>query len=257
MLNSLYCISLWAVLLLWNGGTAPFFRGERTEEEANIVPDGVSALDYTEADAYVAAHRAEWISIWSEMEVDPKLAESVIYPELIRYSYWQDELERGAVSNSYVMIGTSGPDFSVGHFQMKASWVEALERRWMKCPLHRTLDIYFDIRDSRFARKARLARLSDDAFWQPVYLALYLRLLYIDYPDLSALPMDEQVRLCATAYNNGAALPGPALGDVDRLYRWSSKSSFHTDLIATPFTQMYCYADLSAAHYSILQSERK
>ena len=253
MQTSLYCITLWAVFLLWNGRTAPFFGSEKTKEEANIVQQGRSTLNCAEADAYAAAHRAEWVSIWSDMEVNPKLAESVIYPELIRYSYWQDELERGAVSNSYVMIGTAGPNFSVGHFQMKASWIEALERRWMKCPLHRTLEIYFDTSDSRFARKARLARLSDDAFWQPVYLALYLRLLYIDYPDLSALPMDEQVRLCATAYNNGAALPGPALGDVDKLYRWSSLSSFHTDLVATPFTQMYCYGEISAAHYKNLQ----
>ncbi len=242
---SFYCITLWAVALPLCGGTAPLLKekGEGKKEK----------LDCTQADAYVKANQAAWYSIWKDLEVNPKLAEAVIYPELIRYSYWQDEMEKTAVSNSYVTLGTQGPDFSVGHFQMKASWIEALERRWMKCPLHRTLEIYFDTSDSRFARKARLARLSDDSFWQPLYLALFLRLLYIDYPDIADLPMQEQVRLCATAYNNGAALPGPALGDVNKLYRWSSLSSFHTDLVATPFTQMYCYGEISAAHYKNLQ----
>lgn len=242
---SLYCITLWAVSLPLCGGTAPFFKekGEGKKEK----------LDCTQADAYVKANQAAWLSIWEDLEVDAKLAESVIYPELIRYSYWQDEMEKMAVGSSYVALGTFGPDFSVGHFQMKISWVERLESRWMKSPLHRELEIYFDLRDSRFARKARLDRLMDESFWQPVYLALYLRLLYIDYPDLSALPMDEQVRLCATAYNNGADLPGPAEGNLDKLYQWSSLSSFHTDLVATPFTQMYCYGEISAAHYKNLQ----
>lgn len=251
---SLFCITLWAVALPLCGGTAPLLKekgedilikekGERKKEK----------LDCTEADAYVKANQAAWYSIWKDLEVNPKLAEAVIYPELIRYSYWQDEMEKAAVSSSYVTLGTQGPDFSVGHFQMKISWVERLESRWMKSPLHRELEIYFDLRDSRFARKARLDRLMDESFWQPVYLALYLRLLYTDYPDLEALPIDEQVRLCATAYNNGAELPGPAKGDIDRLYRWSSLSSFHTDLIATPLTQMYCYAELSVWHYQSLK----
>lgn len=232
-LFSVFCISLWAVSFPLFGETA-------------------HTLSHKEADAYASQNRAAWCSIWSDLGVDAKLAEAIIYPELIRYSYWQDEIEKTAVSGSYVTIGSKGADFSVGHFQMKLSWVEALERRWMQCPLHRSFEIYFDTSDSRFARKARLSRITDDSFWQPVYLAIFLRLLYIDYPDLQALPMTEQVRLCATAYNNGAVLPGAARGDIDRLYQWSSLSSFHTDLVATPLTQMYCYAELSAEHYLTL-----
>lgn len=228
---SLYCIFLWAAFLPFCGKAAPF------------------PIESSEADAYAASQRASWQSIWADLQVDARLAEAVVFPELVRYSCWQDEMEKSAVGNSYVALGTSGPDFSVGHFQMKASWVERLERRWMQCPLHRTLEIYFDTSDSRFARKARLSRLSDDSFWQPLYVGLYLRLLYIDYPELADLPMSEQVRLCATAYNNGASLPGPGKGNIERLYQWSSLSSFHTDLIATPLTQKYCYAELSLTHY--------
>lgn len=245
---SLFCIILWAVSLPLCGGTAPFTEGKGE----GLKDNGKIELNCTEANEYANRNRSIWLSIWNDLKVDPKLAEAVIYPELIRYSYWQDEMEKAAVSSSYVTLGTQGPDFSVGHFQMKASWVEKLEKRWMQSPLHHTLEIYFDTRESRFARKARLTRLSDDAFWQPVYLALYLRMLYTDYPDLAALPVDEQVRLCATAYNNGADLPGPDKGDIDRLYRWSSLSSFHTDLVASPFTQMYCYAELAVAHYHTL-----
>jgi len=246
---SLFCITLWAVALPLCGGTAPFIKeeGEGKREK----------LDCAEADAYVKANQASWYSIWEDLEVNPQLAEAVIYPELIRYSYWQDEMEKTAVSSSYVTLGTQGPDFSVGHFQMKASWVEKLEKRWMQSPLARKLEIYFDTSDGRFARKARLARLSDDKFWQPVYLAIFLRMLYVDYPDLLDLPMSEQVRLCATAYNNGASLPGPSKGNIDKLYRWSTLSSFHTDLVATPLTQMYCYSELSLIHYNHISNGEK
>jgi len=239
---SLFCITLWAVALpLW-GGTAPLLKEEGKGEKEK--------LDSAEADSYVKVNQASWYSIWEDLEVNPKLAEAVIYPELIRYSYWQDEMEKTAVSSCYITLGTQGPDFSVGHFQMKASWVEKLEKRWMQSPLHRSLEIYFDLSNSAFARKARISRLMNESFWQPVYLALYLRLLYTDYPDLEVLPIDEQVRLCATAYNNGAALPGPAKGNIDHLYQWSSLSSFHTDLVATPLTQMYCYSELSLIHFN-------
>lgn len=244
---SLYCIILWTAFLPLGGEAAPLCsETEKSETKAE-------QLDLREADAYVADHRAVWQSIWQDLDVDPCLAEAVIYPELIRYSYWQDEMEKAAVSGSYVSLGNLGADFSVGHFQMKISWVERLERRWMKEPLHRQLEIYFDLRESRFARKDRLNRLMDESFWQPLYVALFLRLLYIDYPDLKDLPMVEQVRLCATAYNNGAHLPGPSLGELDRLYQWSSLSSFHTDLVPTPLTRMYCYAEIALSHYISIQ----
>lgn len=229
----LYIFLMWVVSLP--------LRGETTHS--------LDDLDHKAADAYVKNNQAVWLSIWEDLEVNPKLAEAIIYPELIRYSYWQDQMEKTAVSGTYLSLGKKGPDFSIGHFQMKVSWIEKLEQRWMQCPLHRTLEIFFDTSDHRFARKARLARLSDDTFWQPVYLALFIRLLYIDYPDLSDLPLVEQVRLCATAYNNGADLPGVGKGNIDRLYQWSSRSSFHVDLVTTPLTTMYCYSELAAEHY--------
>lgn len=229
----LYILMMWVV-------SFPL-RGETTHS--------LLSLDCKAADAYVEACRPVWQSVWEDLEVDPKLAEAIIYPELIRYSYWQDQMEKTAVSSTYLTLGKKGPDFSVGHFQMKVSWIEKLEQRWMKCPLHRTLEIYFDTGDTRFSRKARLARISDDSLWQPVYLALFLRLLYIDYPDLADLPLDEQVRLCATAYNNGADLPGDGQGNLDKLYQWSSLSSFHVDLVPTPLTKKYCYAELAVEYY--------
>lgn len=246
---------LWSAFLSSGGEAASLYAAPRGGDGGHktITVNSAFGLDCRVADAFVADHRAAWRSIWGDMEVDARVAEAVVYPELIRYSCWQDEMEKSAVAGGYLTLGSRGPDFSVGHFQMKASWVERLEKRWMRCPLHRTLEIYFDTSDSRFARKARLARLSDDDFWQPLYLALFLRLLYIDYPDLAALPLTEQVRLCATAYNNGASLPGPGLGDIDRLYQWSSLSSFHTDLVPTAVTSRYCYAEIAATHYGEME----
>ncbi|MDO4497677.1 MAG: hypothetical protein Q4B58_07625 [Bacteroidales bacterium] len=209
-------------------------------------------LNCTEANRYVEEQRDAWRSVWADMQVDSLLAEAVVYPELIRYSYWQDKIEQRIATSSYMLQGSAGADFSVGHFQMKASFVESLEKRWMRCPLSRQLEIYFDTGQNQMSRKARMARLTSP-FWQSVYLALFLRLLYIDFPELSAQAPQEQVRLCATAYNHGVTWPTTAgSGNLDLLYRWSSATTYHTDFIPTSSTTFYSYADLAAEYYAII-----
>ena len=202
-------------------------------------------------DDYIETQRPVWTAIWSEMEVDTLLAESVIYPELVRYSHWQDRIEQVVTVSSYLSQGSQGADFSVGHFQMKASFVERLERRWMHCPLSREWEIYFDTGQSQLSRKARMGRLTSD-FWQCVYLGIFLRLLYIELPELADLPMVEQVRLCATAYNHGIEWGRAPEQQMEELYRWSSQASYHLDFIATPLTHKSPYAEVAADHYTKL-----
>lgn len=184
------------------------------------------------------------------MGVDSCLAEAVIFPELIRYGALQDRVEEAVVVASYMMRGLDGADFSIGRFQMKASFVECLERRWMRSPLAGEMEIWFDTRtDSRMARKARMDRLRDP-FWQCVYLACFLRLLYVDYPDLKEETPAEQVRLCAAAYNHGIRWPKrPGMGNFEQIYEWTTQASYHTDFLPSRDTHYYIYSEIAVAHY--------
>ena len=64
--------------------------------------------DWTSAAQFVNEHHAAWKPLFEEFGVDAHLAEAIIFPELIRYSKWQDEIETAAVNGLYVLQGTNG-----------------------------------------------------------------------------------------------------------------------------------------------------
>ena len=77
-----------------------------------------------------------WQETWRSFDVDPLLAEAVVWPETVRYRKLQDLMETAANYGSYITTG-KGPDYSIGIFQMKPSFVEDLEKAWMRSGLAR------------------------------------------------------------------------------------------------------------------------
>ena len=147
---------------------------------------------------------------WRSFDVDPLVAESVVWPEVERYSRLQDALETAANYGTYITTG-GGPDFSIGLFQMKPSFVEEMEKAWMRSGLAREYELWFDTADNATARRIRISRLQKEE-WQVIYVGVFLRLLYASYGSynkkgertqegIETLPLKEQVRLAATAYN--------------------------------------------------------
>ena len=190
--------------------------------------------------------------------MDPLLAESVVWPEMERYSRLQDALETAANYGTYIATG-GGPDFSIGLFQMKPSFVAAMEKAWMRSGLARQYELWFDTADNATARKIRISRLQKQE-WQVIYVGVFLRLLYATYGSynkkgehtqdgLETLPMEEQVRLAATAYNRGVVWAAPGYGDLDTLRAHAREKHFHYALIPGPRTRRHCYASLARKHY--------
>ena len=70
--------------------------------------------------------------IFPEFGIRTELAVAVVFPELVRYSALMDFMETTAVKALYQQKGVKGADFSIGRFQMKPSFVEDLERQWMR-----------------------------------------------------------------------------------------------------------------------------
>ncbi|MBR0111062.1 MAG: hypothetical protein IJM00_02320 [Bacteroidales bacterium] len=194
--------------------------------------------------------------------MDPGIAEAVVWPEMERYRRLKDYMETAANYGTYITTG-GGPDFSIGLFQMKPSFIEALEKAWMRSGLARKYELWFDTADNATARRIRITRLMKEE-WQVIYLGVFLRLLYHSYGSydkqgewvqagLETLPPEEQVRLAATAYNRGCVWPAAGYGDLDRLRAHADEKHFHYALIPSAATERYCYAELALAHYESIK----
>ncbi len=195
---------------------------------------------------------------WRSFDVDPLIAEAVVWPETERYDRLRDFVESAANYGTYITTG-GGPDYSIGRFQMKPSFVEELEKAWMRSGLARQYGLWFDTADNATARRIRITRMKKEE-WQAVYLGVFLRMLYHSYGSfdrdgqrlqegLEALPPEEQVRLAATAYNRGCVWTAPGCGDLEALRKASREKHFHYALVPTRHTRRYCYARLALKHY--------
>lgn len=200
----------------------------------------VFGSDWTEAERYVREHHEEWKKEFDLFGVDSRMAEAIVFPELIRYSRWKDEIEKAAVNGLYVKKGRDGADFSVGRFQMKPSFAEDVERAWNASSLAQEYGFSFNMADNAEARRSRVRRLGTEE-GQCRYLAIFIRLQQLRLPQLQQVSPEQQVRLLATAYNRSFS------ASWQSLCRMHHERHFHTDVIKTSSTQFYCYADVAAS----------
>lgn len=202
--------------------------------------------DWTSAINYVKEHHDEWSREFEQFDVDPRLAVAIVFPELIRYSMWQDEIERAAVNGLYVSKGTDGANFSIGRFQMKPSFAEEIEQEWNRSSLSKEYGFVFNLQQNSEARRSRIRRLSNMQ-GQCRYLAIFIRLLQQRHPQLEQLSEKEQVCFLATAYNRSFT------ASFQQIKKIQHERHFHTDVIKTHSTCLYCYADIAFVAYRMLR----
>lgn len=202
--------------------------------------------DWTSAINYVKEHHDEWSREFEHFDVDPRLAVAIVFPELIRYSMWQDEIERAAVNGLYVSKGTDGANFSIGRFQMKPSFAEEIEQEWNRSSLSKEYGFVFNLQQNNEARRSRIRRLSNMQ-GQCRYLAIFIRLLQQRHPQLEQLSEKEQVCFLATAYNRSFT------ASFQQIKKIQHERHFHTDVIKTHSTCLYCYADIAIVAYRMLR----
>lgn len=200
--------------------------------------------DWTVAERYVSEHHNVWKETFDLFSVDAYLAEAIVFPELIRYSMWQDEIERAAVNGLYVMGGKEKANFSIGRFQMKPSFAEEVERAWNQSALAQEYGFSFNLGENADARRSRVRRLGTEE-GQCRYLAIFIRLQQIRYPELLQLSQREQVTFLATAYNRSF---GSSWSTIRKMQH---ERRFHTDVVKTSKTRYYCYADIALSYYEL------
>ena len=225
-------LMLW--LLLMMGGATAFSINYQKE----------FGDDWTQAAAFVKEHHEEWRQEFDIFGVDCRVAEAIVFPELIRYSMWQDEIERAAVNGLYVTRGSQGADFSIGRFQMKPSFAEQVEQAWNRSSLSKQFGFVFNLQPNNQARRSRIHRLSTMQ-GQCRYLAIFILLQRQRHPQLSRLSLKDQVRFLATAYNRSFT------ATYAQIRRMQHHRHYHTDVVKTRSTRLYCYADIAYYYFSI------
>lgn len=205
-----------------------------------------AAREWRAASRLADERQSTWYKVWESLDVDPLECEAIIFPELIRYNRIFDVVETGALGSLYVRNGVNKADYSVGAFQMKPSFVEELEREWMKTQMRVLYQLYFVKGDTPDLRDRRFKRITDEQ-WQCVYIGIFVRLMLLREPSLLEMDPEERVRYLSTAYNSGFRQ------SLRELETKMGLRLFHLEYIKFPDTVCYCYSELAARRYRELK----
>lgn len=175
---------------------------------------------------------------------ETRIAVAAVFPELVRFRVLENEIQVRALKVLYVQLGRKYANFSVGHFQMKPSFAEQLERdcdRLFSAAEKKAAGIVpYDLDDSPPARNARLRRL-DDLYGQAEYLRLFMLIMGKLYANAAFAGDLAKLRFYATAYNAGYNQGEAAIRKAMTVPR------FHVQLVF-PKTR-YHYADVAAFYF--------
>ncbi len=177
----------------------------------------------------------------AKSHVSYPVAISIVFPEIVRYSALRDKVEISLLKTLYVNLGEDYADFSIGQFQMKPSFAEAIRRK-AASGLERKSGIHFkkksDFDDIKDFRKSILNDLEDPKS-QINYLIVFIMICEKEFKT-SCKDEVTQLKFLATAYNSGIDK------NASEIERMTEKKYFNTKLIST---EKYCYSDVSLFWY--------
>ena len=160
---------------------------------------------YGDAVHYVESRADVWCSRLRAMGADARVLVPAVFPEILKYTSFRDDIETLGLAVLYVSGGTARGNFSIGRFQMKPSFVEALETQVARRPaLPATLRAITGFpggATEKDRRTIRIERIRSEE-WQLTYLGAFYAVV-ADRFDLHGLSVEEQVRFVSAAYNRG------------------------------------------------------
>ncbi|MES0488695.1 MAG: hypothetical protein ABUK01_01805 [Leptospirales bacterium] len=176
---------------------------------------------------------------------DPDILVPVIFPELIRYSLIQDEMETTGLKIFYVNYGEDYADFSIGYFQMKPSFAENIESYFIKHPRKEctTLRQYSKSEKNlqKSIRRQRVRRLENPS-WQTYYLACFYHIVQDKFSNkLASFNTVKKIAFFAAAYNAGFQ------ADFKTILAFRNKRFFPNG--AMGFSEQYNYSDIAVDYY--------
>lgn len=138
--------------------------------------------------------------------IDAGFALAVVFPEIARYSAIRDWAETRALEMLYVQYGKDYANFSIGRFQMKPSFIEQIEKDYLKSFSCKKITFNgfkgFSEENNMDSRRVRIERLKDP-HWQLRYLVIFCILMDERYPEIKKSGNNEKLKFYSTAYNTG------------------------------------------------------
>ena len=173
---------------------------------------------------------------------DPAIASAVVFPELIRASILRDRIESFGLSMLYVNNGNIYADFSSGIFQMKPSFLEAIEQRTLCDKRYSdfiTIFSYPPGLSEKEQRRERIERIASNE-WQCRYLAFFMYVVINEFP-VEKMSKTDRVLFISTAYNSGFL---KKYEDIER----AVKTEMFPYGRGVPFRQ-YAYSEVALWYY--------
>ncbi len=205
--------------------------------------------DYQKAADFLQKNKALFIKKATEYKLSPQILAAIVFPELMRYSPSRDYFETQALSIAYIKGGTAVGDFSIGYFQMKPSFVEALEielgkniAKNMAWALPFKKIGLFSQKNGADIRTERFNRLQNTD-WQLDYLACFYQLVVHKFEkELKNKDKKAQLKFISTAYNAGFQRKA---ADIEKLQTYRC---FPYGNLAEAHTQ-YAYSEVVIFYY--------
>ncbi len=191
----------------------------------------------------------EFEEIAEEYHCDSRLVAPIGLPEVLRFSTWQNYLENLALHHSYIKKGSKFADFSVGHFQMKPSFIESLECEILS---YDNTSILFsglipegDWTENK-KRKFRLDNLKKTEM-QFRYLCAYFSVMENRHADKTFRNKKEKLKFYAAAYNYGFTRPYSKIKNWQKIKAFPYGTTFNFEQDA--------YSDISWLIYQSIEED--
>jgi len=184
----------------------------------------------------------------SKYHHDHEFVTAIIYPELLRYNYIQDFIETSGLEILYMRYGATIADFSIGHFQMKPSFAENIEKY-----IEKNADDFYQYKKLIIAHKAtpvlqrklRLTRLKQ-MDWQLTYLHAFIAICDHKFHFLKFTTSKDKLRFYAASYNIGFHKKYQNILQNENLNTFPNGPKY----LGTQF----CYASIASAYYQKTKS---
>ena len=168
---------------------------------------------------------------------------AIVYPELLRYNYIQDFIETTSLELIYMRYGAKTADFSIGHFQMKPSFAEHIEKYIENnaADFHQYKKLIIAQNASPLKqRKLRLNRLKK-IDWQLTYLHAFIAICDHKFKSFKFDSSIEKLQFFAACYNIGFH------NKYQTIQQNATKNTFPNGpkYLGTQF----CYASIACAYY--------
>lgn len=157
---------------------------------------------------------------------------AVVFPELIRWSAFEDLMETKADELLYVNKGHTAANLSIGHFQMQPRFVEQLEEYIATNPNVSTFNyIVITGKSEKDSRKERMERMKQFA-WQVRYAHVFWLVAYDRFRNRTFTTRQERIHFFASAYNYGFMKPECDIEDWQQQKRFPYGRKYKGEQVA-------------------------